>query len=153
MTSTQKGDGVGVALKFPSCLRILLFKKKDVLFILTVRVRKMCHFLLTSENVWLIILRLVSTTSFCYKRRYTYDIHKNCLISKTPTPSVHLRPNFFHNLDLGRPVLNEPSPPLQQKVEVQNVEVKILFHVTQKWVFTWYIQYFKTRFWSRSGMI
>ena len=30
-----------------------------------------------------------------------------------PTPLVHLRPTFFHPLDLGRPILNEHTPPIQ----------------------------------------
>ena len=29
---------------------------------------------------------------------------------KSPTPLVHLRPKFFHPLDLGRPISNEPPP-------------------------------------------
>ena len=34
--------------------------------------------------------------------------------SRPPTPLVHLRPKFFHPVDLGRPISNEPSPPLSQ---------------------------------------
>ena len=30
--------------------------------------------------------------------------------SKSPTLLVHLRPKFFHPLDLGRPISNEPPP-------------------------------------------
>ena len=35
--------------------------------------------------------------------------------SRPPTPFVHLRPKFFHLLDLGRSISNEPPslPPLQ----------------------------------------
>ena len=33
--------------------------------------------------------------------------------SRPPTPFVQLRPNFFHPLDLGRPISDEPSLPLQ----------------------------------------
>ena len=29
--------------------------------------------------------------------------------SRPPTPLVHLRPNFFHPLDVARPISNEPS--------------------------------------------
>ena len=29
-----------------------------------------------------------------------------------PPPPVHLRPKFFHPLDLGRPILNKPPTPL-----------------------------------------
>ena len=43
--------------------------------------------------------------------RYTYDLHENCSIFKTPHPLVQLRPKFFHPLDLGRPISN--NPPLQ----------------------------------------
>ena len=52
-----------------------------------------------------------SNTSFI-QRRYTYDVHKNYLIFKTPHPLVHLRPKSFHPLDLGCPTSNEfpPSP-------------------------------------------
>ena len=38
------------------------------------------------------------------KGRYTYDVHENCLIFKSPQ---HLRPKYFHPLDLGRSALNE----------------------------------------------
>ena len=31
--------------------------------------------------------------------------------SRPPTPLVHLRPKFFHPLDLGRPISNDPPPP------------------------------------------
>ena len=31
--------------------------------------------------------------------------------SRSPTPFVHLRPKFFHSLDLGRTISNEPPPP------------------------------------------
>ena len=30
--------------------------------------------------------------------------------SRPPTSLVHLRPKFFHSLDLGRPISNEPPP-------------------------------------------
>ena len=32
---------------------------------------------------------------------YTYDVHENCPIFKTTHTLVHLRPKFFHPLDLG----------------------------------------------------
>ena len=47
------------------------------------------------------------------KGRYTYKVHENCPISQTSTLLVHLRPKFFPPLDLGRPISNEPLPPLQ----------------------------------------
>ena len=31
--------------------------------------------------------------------------------SRPPTPLVQLRPKLFHDLDLGRPILNEPPSP------------------------------------------
>ena len=31
--------------------------------------------------------------------------------SRPSTPIVHLRPKFFHHLDLGRPISNEPPSP------------------------------------------
>ena len=31
--------------------------------------------------------------------------------SRPPTHFVHLRPKFFHPLDLGRPISNEPPSP------------------------------------------
>ena len=33
--------------------------------------------------------------------------------SRPPTPLVHLRPKFYHPLDLGRSISNEPPFPLQ----------------------------------------
>ena len=47
-----------------------------------------------------------------HKGRYTYGVHENCPIFKTPHASVHLRPNFFHPFDLGYPISDE-LPPLQ----------------------------------------
>ena len=44
------------------------------------------------------------------------DVHMtsmNCPTFKTPTPLVHLRPQFFHTLDLGRPISTEPPLSLQ----------------------------------------
>ena len=35
--------------------------------------------------------------------------------SRPPTPLVLLRPKFFHPLDLGRPISNEPLSALQRK--------------------------------------
>ena len=43
---------------------------------------------------------------------YTHDVHENWSIFKTPHPLVHLRPKFFHPLDVGRPLLNETPSPL-----------------------------------------
>ena len=53
-----------------------------------------------------------------YEHNATCDVHENGPIFKTPTPSPHLRPKFFHPLDLGRPILNElvrPSPKIYGK--------------------------------------
>ena len=35
--------------------------------------------------------------------------------SRPPTPLVNLHPKFFHPLDLGPPISNEPCLPLQMK--------------------------------------
>ena len=48
---------------------------------------------------------------FLMKGQYTYYVNENCLISKTPTPFVHLCPKLFNSLDFGRPISNEPTPP------------------------------------------
>ena len=37
---------------------------------------------------------------------------KTVQFSRSPTPLVHLHPKFFHFLDFGRRISNEP-PPLQ----------------------------------------
>ena len=39
----------------------------------------------------------------------TYDAHENSLISRPPSSLVQLHPKFFHSLDLGLPISNEPS--------------------------------------------
>ena len=36
----------------------------------------------------------------------TYDVHENCSIFMTPHSLVHLRPKFFHPLDLEHPISN-----------------------------------------------
>ena len=45
----------------------------------------------------------------------TDDTHMTSMeivqFSRPPTPLVQLRPNFFHPLDLGRPIPNDPPPP------------------------------------------
>ena len=38
-----------------------------------------------------------------------------------PPPPMHLRPKFFHLLDHGRPVSNEPPPPN----DIQSVKMKL----------------------------
>ena len=45
--------------------------------------------------------------------RYTYDVHENCPIFKTPHHPcpVQLRPKFFHTLDLWCPLSKEFPPP------------------------------------------
>ena len=39
--------------------------------------------------------------------------------SRPPHPLVQLRPKFFHPLDLGRPISNEPPPPPLQMISNQ----------------------------------
>ena len=55
---------------------------------------------------------------------YTYAVHENCLIFKTPPPfpfnPVHLRPKFSCSLDLGHPILNEPCPTVFNKLSSNN---------------------------------
>ena len=57
------------------------------------------------------------------------DIHmtsmKNAQFSRpaTPTPLVHLRPTFFHPLDLGRPISNNPTPHLSPN-DNQTMKIK-----------------------------
>ena len=48
----------------------------------------------------------------------TFLVMKECMtsmkifqLSRPPTPIVHLRPNFFGPLNLGRPISKEPPPP------------------------------------------
>ena len=43
----------------------------------------------------------------------------------TPTPLVHLRPTFFHPLDLGRPISNNPPPPSPHLSPNDNQTIKI----------------------------
>ena len=45
---------------------------------------------------------------------------KTVEFSRPPTLIVHLRPKFFHSLDLGCPVSNEPSPPLTHLQMITN---------------------------------
>ena len=60
--------------------------------------------------------------------RYTYDVHENCLIFKTPQPPVHVRPKFFH---LPRPwtsnfeQLPPPTHTLSNKLWNNNLTVHV----------------------------
>ena len=45
------------------------------------------------------------------KGRYTYGVHENCLIFKTPQPLPIYVQNFPTPDDLGRLILNKPPPP------------------------------------------
>ena len=57
-----------------------------------------------------------------------YEVHENCPICKTPTPLVHLRPKFFHPLDLGRPISNElPYPNDKQSIKRNIIEGWLLY--------------------------
>ena len=58
------------------------------------------------------IKKIRKLINISYKGQYTYDVHEKCLLFKThhpPPPLVHLRPKFFHPLDLGRPISNTPT--------------------------------------------
>ena len=44
--------------------------------------------------------------------------------SRPPTPLVQLRPKFFHPLDLGRPISNEPHPPTPSSNDNQPIKRK-----------------------------
>ena len=60
-------------------------------------------------NLFALIRLVYIIVGLPHKGRYTYGVHENCLIFKTPpTPLVHMRPKFFHPLDLGRPISNTP---------------------------------------------
>ena len=56
-----------------------------------------------------------SNSFFPCQLRFRDDTHKTSMkIPIFKTPPVHLRPEFCHPLDLGRPISNEPPfPPLQ----------------------------------------
>ena len=48
---------------------------------------------------------------------------------RLPTPLVHLRPKFFHPVDLGRPISTDPlSPPLQI------ITIQLKENITQGWL-------------------
>ena len=47
------------------------------------------------QSLSLPILSLINDSETIYGR-WTYDVHENCLILKTPHPAVHLRSKFFH---------------------------------------------------------
>ena len=60
-----------------------------------------------------VIVRIAENPRISFgKGRYSNDVHENYPIFQTPTTLVYLRSKFFHPLDLGCPILNEP-PPLQ----------------------------------------
>ena len=65
---------------------------------------------------------------------YIYDVHKNCLIFKTPHPLVQLRLNFLHPLDLGCPISNESSTPNDnQSIKIKhNPRMNITYYISGK---------------------
>ena len=69
----------------------------------------MCMYIWSSSCVFTMSYYVIL---LCYiKGWYTYDVHENYPIFKTPPALlVHLRPDFFPSLDLGRPILNQPPP-------------------------------------------
>ena len=57
--------------------------------------------------------------------------------SRPPTPLVHLHPKFFHPLDRGRPISNDPSPLLSKRAcertkskQKQNTSRHVTFKLT-----------------------
>ena len=56
-----------------------------------------------------VVVFIVSNINI-YKGRYTYDVHENCPIFKTPHLLVQLLSKLFLLLDLGRPISSEPPP-------------------------------------------
>ena len=53
---------------------------------------------------------------------YTYAVHENCLIFKTP-PSPQpcpLTSKISYSLDLGHPILNDPCPTVFNKLSSNN---------------------------------
>ena len=64
-----------------------------------------------------------------YKGWYTYYVHENCPNFKTPHPLVHLLPNSFHPLDLGRPILDEP----QRHHPLQMITNQLKENIIQGW--------------------
>ena len=64
-----------------------------------------------NQELWVEFLLLRAL--FLQMGWYTYIVHYKCPIFKTPHPLVHLRPEFFHPLDLGRPIPKEPPFSLQ----------------------------------------
>ena len=71
------------------------------------------------------------------KGRYTYEVHENCLILKIPTLLVHLRPKFFHSLNLGRPISNEIAPyppPPHPPFPLQMITNQLNENIIQGWL-------------------
>ena len=76
---------------------------------------------------WSVFGQFSRSDGLINKLRYTYGVRGNCLIFKTPYPlsPFHLRPKFFHPLDLGRPVLSDTSPTLSNKLSNNNRTVHV----------------------------
>ena len=51
---------------------------------------------------------LIEDGQLCLWGRCTNDVHEHWPIFKTPDPLVQLCPTFFHLVELGRPISNEP---------------------------------------------
>ena len=59
------------------------------------------------RRIYSLLRSLLEKIIFAWKGRSTYDVHENCPIFKTSLAPVHLRPEFFHPLNLGCPILND----------------------------------------------
>ena len=62
-------------------------------------------------------------------------VRENCSIFNTPTHLVHLRPKFFHPLDLVLPISNEPLLSLSLSLS-PNDSQSIKKNIMQGWLFT-----------------
>ena len=80
--------------------------------------------LYSTYSTWIIKKRIVANLYntyiiplLAYFKIFRDDIHMTSMkivqFSRPPTSLVHLHPKFFHPLDLGRPISNEPPSSLQ----------------------------------------
>ena len=69
---------------------------------------------------WNVLSEIKVRNKLVNKGQYTYDVHENCQIFRTPHPSIHLCSKFFHPLDLKRPILNEPALPTTTTTTISN---------------------------------
>ena len=81
---------------------------------MVVETRQSFHF--SRQNVWFLesnrALSKVLFGIFYHLFSVTDDTHMTCPIFRNSTPLIHLRPKFFHSLDLGR-LISKESPLFQ----------------------------------------